>query len=692
MRLLPLLALSACLCAAQPAAAGRRGSLFTADLDLQSGLYGVFWAKRVLSSYTGPLYQVTRDSDGAAEDVYPDQNGWGNMQALANFAGGSALMVTTVYDQKGTGNVFTAPSTPTTYNAPPYLNMDGPHAVFDFDGVQSCLTGTALAGVAQNASSAAFMIVRQFEFSPTKPQAIMDVSIGTGNAAQSAPRMKMGSVTAGSSTVALSSEILDSDSGSSTTTGLPNDNGWHVEIGSWNFAAATMTHVLDGSRETKANYETGQLTSNTPSLNVRVGCLASSGQYFEGKIAGFAFLSGLPTDLDISYATTLLPTSQVASTPQNQFMVWPIGAAASGTYPLAPGVSTYTVQVPDGTTPSLSDLSSMRYNHHTRIGVEPNSGRIFVAHSSVGVNENDSGIMAVVESTTNNWSTEVGPLLAVPPQSPFYPAGGSSGNDYYVYPRNFQVYNGHLYLVAAVDYGYGLLAVLCNADGTIGTPFQISPTNWPTYGSGFPSYPYDPVLSPPLYAYSQVYGTWGGEPANFTSVPLSPWTGELRANGSFFVEPATINLGSNKMLRIWRKAAGILTNSVWLQISSDGGVTWTTPTKTNLPNSPSAMDAILLSNGHLAVIANPADQPGGGRDPLYIALFNGNSGASIALYAIAQGLVDVPTYPGTAKDGGPTYSGSVESSLPNGTDTLYVSFSTHGKEQIWMAAIPVSGL
>ena len=56
------------------------------------------------SKYRGPLYQVRRDSDGSAVDIFPTASGYADAEAQDRFLEGSLGRITVIYDQSGMGN------------------------------------------------------------------------------------------------------------------------------------------------------------------------------------------------------------------------------------------------------------------------------------------------------------------------------------------------------------------------------------------------------------------------------------------------------------------------------------------------------------------------------------------------------------------------------------------------------------
>jgi hypothetical protein len=64
--------------------------------------------RALYSSYSGPLYQVSRISDGATSNIYPlSAGGVANAGAQDSFCSGTTCKIVTIYDQSGRGNNLT---------------------------------------------------------------------------------------------------------------------------------------------------------------------------------------------------------------------------------------------------------------------------------------------------------------------------------------------------------------------------------------------------------------------------------------------------------------------------------------------------------------------------------------------------------------------------------------------------------
>jgi len=359
----------------------------------------------------------------------------------------------------------------------------------------------------------------------------------------------------------------------------------------------------------------------------------------------------------------------------------------AGPYKPAPGVTHWIIDTPNGKTPALSDLTSLRYHHHMRTAVDSH-GRVWVAYSGNLTNEDQSGEITEIISSNDHWATRTGPMIAIPPPSAFstaiFPGMRIS------YPRAFVTHGRKLYLVAAIDQkadggdsqtGLALIGIACNPNGTLGPPFLISAATATTPLPFTPAYAYNRLLSRALFHDANIFGTWGGSQIGF---PPTPWTGfATDANHDIFVEPSTAALSADQktLLRLWRQTKGAAPNMMFSSISHNGGTSWSPITETTLPNQPSETTIVKLANGHIAIIGNPH---GKNRYPLYLATFDSNTGTLIHIYSIISGATP-PTYP-NGQTLGFSYPGAYEAG-----GTLWISYSIN-KQQVGISALPSSSL
>lgn len=648
-------------------------------LDTIANVYAAHGASRLVGNYRGPIYTIRRASDAATMDVFApfsSKYGWPLSAPIVTWAAGSQVTVTTVYDQTGNSRSLVQ----ATVASQPMLNLDGAHPVFDFDGYASSLDGTAgLAAIAQNAGGVSAIMVRQHHAARVGDYPPIYATGGTA-----LTRLFLGpNATTGKDSI--SARRLDADS-VARSTGFALATDWAVQIGRWDYTAGVMRHYLAGQTET-GSVGAGS-TSDTASTFVYVGAASATLglSHWQGRLAAVIWVARSLSDAEVTRAAAALTNVPVLSTRPYQFLKWGAAQLTGATYTLAPGKTDYTLLTPTGATPIAGDLATHRYHHHTQ--TIDYAGRQWVAFSSALNNEDATGQLSVVMSSTDGGSTWTAPVAAVPSQETMDDTITSTGRQ--CQPNSFQVYGGNLYLITAVlngfnSIGHAMLATLCNSDGSVGTPFLIA--NLVSYipRSTFPTYTYDATLGPPLLALANLTGTWGGSQPGQPDVGFQGWTSQ-GGSAETFAEPMTVPMDDTglNLARYWRRIGG--TNRIqywWSQLSADGGQTWTSLAPSDIPNNPSAGAVMRLPDGRVALVTNAQ---GVKRDPLVLALFNGTTGALQSVYAVRQGLTADPVYAGTNKSAGAQYPGISF----DGTN-LWVSYSV-AKENVAVSKIPLAGL
>ena len=94
--------------------------------------------RALYASYSGPLYQVRRSSDGTTTNISPlSAGGYANAAAQDSFCSGTTCVITEIYDQSGHGNNLTdapgggaAGGPDTLANATAAPAMAGGHKVY----------------------------------------------------------------------------------------------------------------------------------------------------------------------------------------------------------------------------------------------------------------------------------------------------------------------------------------------------------------------------------------------------------------------------------------------------------------------------------------------------------------------------------------------------------------------------------
>lgn len=88
----------------------------------------------------------------------------------------------------------------------------------------------------------------------------------------------------------------------------------------------------------------------------------------------------------------------------------------------------------------------------------------------------------------------------------------------------------------------------------------------------------------------------GGAPAVSLSKPIVA----VQGPHTWLIEGTLVTLENGQLLHLFRTSAGF----IYAARSNDGGISWSTPTPTKLPNNNSKVHALVLSNGALVLAYN----------------------------------------------------------------------------------------
>ncbi len=94
------------------------------------------------------------------------------------------------------------------------------------------------------------------------------------------------------------------------------------------------------------------------------------------------------------------------------------------------------------------------------------------------------------------------------------------------------------------------------------------------------------------------------------------WDMSEAVPGTGVIQPSVVEFDDGAMIAFFRD--GTAANRIRRSDSNDGGLTWSPITETELPNPGSGIEAVLLDNGHLAMIYN--DQETDPRDRLAVSI------------------------------------------------------------------------
>jgi predicted neuraminidase len=120
-----------------------------------------------------------------------------------------------------------------------------------------------------------------------------------------------------------------------------------------------------------------------------------------------------------------------------------------------------------------------------------------------------------------------------------------------------------------------------------------------------------PRTHPLVLSYGTVLVPLGNENFNVAAMAMSKdggetWTFSNTIPGWGISQPSVVRLASGKLLAFFRDEGRA--RRIQQSESLDGGLTWSEVTATTLPNPGSGVEAVMLRNGHLAMIYNDLEK------------------------------------------------------------------------------------
>lgn len=620
-----------------------------------------FWAQAGVGMYT-------ERTGAAATTATTDGNGVGTWRGTNG--AGTAI----------NGTSISAAGTP-VYRATGINGLPG----IEFDGIDDAINyTTALAATFQNKSYGYIHIGIMPEIEAADAQW---VSFSNNAAVVRAGLLVNQGGTAG--LLMAAGRKLDADSGQSTTLSSGAINGEPFVLGGEYLWGSSDLHLLkNGVRvSSKTDFFTDGSTSNTASAGVWVGANSAG-------VSGFV-------DGMISQIVVCNPASPLSSdtlTHINNFIQWKMNSKvpdwgqtsrAVGVLGAATKYNSGIIIDVDLSTITENDILTHKYHHQNAIRYW--NGRLHVAFTSSGTNEDGGGQQIGYAYSDDHGATWSTPVIFLPAQSAWSgTAPAFEAGKYIANLRRWIVYQNRLFLVMSVDSCDGAITnvlsqegkfLACrevNTDGSFGTAFRISPDDY-TALDGKTKLNYDSTLGPALFTEADVFGTAGG---SAPGEPASDWGGYISQNSVTYYEPrATYRDLTNvssiaKTMRDFTNGTAIC----YFTESTDGGATYGTVRKTNVPTSPSPVMFLRLHDGRFAMIGNvDAD-----RTELHVAILSSDLVVQSAQY-IVTGISPTPSVPGTYKIGGASYADCIQRG-----NYLYVTYSTQ-KEKIWFARVLIPG-
>lgn len=375
---------------------------------------------------------------------------------------------------------------------------------------------------------------------------------------------------------------------------------------------------------------------------------------------------------------------------------WTAGARPDFRYEFAEGVRVIPLL---HATPATGTFS-----HHGFMALH--EGVLFASWDSQARDENTSGQHGVYRFSTDGGETWSAARPLFPPLADNVPAAQTRQPNPFQTSQGFARLDGRLYAVTCVDRALttkvrrfnevsrariGFLAREVRGDGSLGTIFWLAP-DAPRPEPGYPAYPPgEPALVARLEAHFR-------EPANLPQLRFGPYEHPDSDDGRVMNEPCPPwRLADGTWVRLYREEGSVdavdreeadrtRSRRNYAAFSFDEGRRWTTPTRTNFPDSCARANAGRLPDGQYYVISNilPMAPRPGGRAMLALSL--SRDGLEFDRLLVLRFGPPPQRHEGRAKSLGYQYPHSVVRG-----DFLWVIYSVN-KEDVEVARVPLAGL
>ncbi len=388
-------------------------------------------------------------------------------------------------------------------------------------------------------------------------------------------------------------------------------------------------------------------------------------------------------------------TEPAGESPVNWGVPWPQQGKVDSGYPLLPQVETFSIY-------RATPLTGV-YNHHAQIG--HSQGTFFASWSNQEWGEDGPG-QRVLCSLSKNGEKWLPPFVCLPSMGGMRKPERSGR---VLTAEAWVVVEGKMYVVGGVNdkpgpthkieagyettasgqkrmlatsfggrVGWGRVARSVAQDGDMGPIFWLV-DDPPAPIEGFPQYP--DAQNPQFHRVARQINHYLANPLHMPAWDfLNHTDSPLAADNHKMWEPTAYRRQDGVIVKLSR---GIHSDWIYVSLSKDGGKTWTTNVRTNIPNSPSKAVAGTLPNGEIYLIGNQI-RTSQSRNPLVISLSPDGKTFNWAA-AIRHGIPPL-RYPGDAKNRGFQYP----SAMVVGK-SLWVIYSIN-KEDIAISRIPLSEL
>lgn len=383
--------------------------------------------------------------------------------------------------------------------------------------------------------------------------------------------------------------------------------------------------------------------------------------------------------------------------PVNWGVPWPEEGKPVYGYPVLPGVKTFEIY-------HASPLTGV-YSHHSQIG---HFKRTFFASWSNQEWGEDGPGQRVLCSLSSNGRVWEKPFVCFPSMGGMRKPERSGR---VLTAEAWVVVGGTMYAVAGVNdkpgishriqagyettesgqrrmlyegrVGWGRVARSVAPDGALGPIFWLV-DDPPAPRPGFPQYP--DARDPRFRDVAQAINRILANPLHMPAWDFLNYTDRVHAvDGHEMCEPSVYRRADGVLVKLSRDCGPQESLRLYASLSKDDGKTWSTPVRTNIPDSPAKAVSGTLPDGENYLIGNQVPKSAHGvRDPLVISLSPDGKTFNWAA-AIVHGTPPV-RYPGHAKDLGFQYPSAI---VVGGA--LWVIYSID-KEDVAVSRIPLAEL
>jgi BNR repeat-like domain len=376
---------------------------------------------------------------------------------------------------------------------------------------------------------------------------------------------------------------------------------------------------------------------------------------------------------------------------------WPQEGKADFGYPLLPGVESFPIY-------HATPLTGV-YSHHSQIGHF--HGTFFASWSNQEWGEDGPGQRVLCSLSKDGRSWEP-PFVCLPSM------GGMRKPERYgrvLTAEAWVVADSKMYVVADVNdrpgptnkiasgyettesgqkrmlfdgrVGWGRVARSVAPDGDMGPIFWLV-DDPPAPMEGFPKYA--DARDPQFHEVASQLNQYLANPLHMPAWDFLNHTDRPRAvDNHEMCEPTAYRRPDGVLVKLSRDCGPHQSHRIYASLSSNGGKTWTTPVRTNIPDSPSKAVAGTLPDGKIYMIGNQIPKSAHSfRDPLVIGLSSDGKAFDWAA-ALLHGTPPL-RYPGHAKNRGFQYP----SAMVEG-NALWVIYSIN-KEDVAISRVPLSEL